>query len=127
MKKLASLSALLILTGCGIHVPVIDVATVTPNTLQQAHRIKVVEASSSFRYPEISETLGRITAYSCRKMLNDLPASRGDALMQLRLNAVAIGADGIKDLAYDSSSSTSFCINCWETVKASGVAVKFKQ
>jgi len=127
MKKLVSLTLLLILTGCGIHVPVIDVTTVTPATMQQVHSIKVVEANSTSTNPETFETLGSITAYSCRKMLNDPPASRGDALMQLRLNAVAIGADGIKDLTYDASTNTSFCLNCWETVKASGVAVKFKK
>lgn len=128
MKKQISFLVLLVLTGCGIHVPVIDVATVTPEALQQARRINVVESNGTFSHPEISETLGNITAYSCRKMLNGPPATIGDALIQLRLNAVAIGADGIKDLAYDSTSiNTFYCLNCWETVKVSGVAVKFKK
>jgi len=127
MKKLILLTLLLSFTGCGIHVPVIDVTTVTPATMQQVHSIRVVELNSTSTNPESFETLGSITAYSCRKMLNDPPASRGDALLQLRLNAVAIGADGIKDLTYEPSTNTSICLNCWETVKASGVAVKFRQ
>ena len=127
MGKLLLLSLLFTLAGCSMFVPVIDVSTVATETMQKAYRIKVAEINSASKYPEISARLGSITAYSCRKGLTDPPPSRGDALMQLRLNAVAIGADGIKDLAYNSDSNILFCINCWDTVQVSGVAVKFQQ
>jgi uncharacterized protein YbjQ (UPF0145 family) len=127
MKILGSLLVLLSLTGCGIFVPVINVATVKPETMQQAHGIKVLEAQSASSHPEISETLGSITAYSCRAMLTDPPPSKGDALIQLRLHAAAMGADGIKEVAYESRTKLALCLNCWETVQASGVAVKFKK
>jgi len=127
MKILRSFLLLSALTGCGIFVPVINVSTVKPETMQQAHGIKVLEAHSASSHPEISETLGNITAYSCKAMLADPPPSREDALIQLRLNAAAMGADGIKEIAYESRTKIALCLNCWETVRASGVAVKFKK
>jgi len=127
MKTLGLFLLIFALAGCGIHVPVIDLKTVKADKMQQAHDIKVLEAQSAFSHPGAAEQLGSITAYSCRAMLTDPPPSREDALTQLRLNAAAMGADGIKDLAYEASAKSALCINCWETVKASGVAVKFKK
>jgi uncharacterized protein YbjQ (UPF0145 family) len=39
--------------------------------------------------------LGDITAYSCKSMMWDKPASKGDALTQLRLKALDMGANGV--------------------------------
>ncbi len=127
MKIILSLVLLFTMSGCGTFVPVIDVTTVPKDTMQQAFRIKVYETNSTTNYPEISEYIGNITAYSCKHMLYDPPASKGDALIQLRLKAVEVGADCVIDLTYDSRGTDTWGTNCWESVQASGVAVKFKK
>ena len=127
MKTILILVTLFALCGCGTFVPVMDVSTVPKETMQQAYRVKVFETNSTTNYPEITEYIGSITAYSCKHMLYDPPASKGDALIQLRLKALEKSADGIIDLTYDSRGTDTWGTNCWETVQASGVAVKFKK
>ena len=77
-------------------------------------------------YNEIAEYLGDITAYSCKHMMRDPPASKADALTQLRLKALGMKANGIIDVTFDSRGTDTFGTNCWESVQASGVAVEFK-
>lgn len=127
MKGLVIALCLLALPGCTTFVPVVDVSKVPKETLQEAYRIKAYETTASTNYPEISEYLGNITAYSCKFMMWDPPASKGDALIQLRLKALELKADGIIDLTYDSRGTDAFGTNCWQSVQASGVAVKMKR
>lgn len=115
----------LLLTGCGSFVPVIDTSEVPPETLQQAYAVQAFTTGSNSGYPPIQQYLGNITAFSCKHLLTDPPASRGDALLQLRLKALELGANGIIDLTYDERGTDTFGTNCWETVQASGVAVEF--
>ena len=116
----------MILSGCAPFVPVIDVSKVPRPELQQAYKIKTFTTGSDVSYPEIAEYLGDITAYSCKNLLTDPPASKGDALTQLRLKALRKGADGIIDVTFDSRGTDAWGTNCWESVQASGIAVKFK-
>jgi uncharacterized protein YbjQ (UPF0145 family) len=117
----------LITFGCGTFVPVTDVSKVPKETLQQAYKVKTFMAGSNVNHPQVKEFLGEITAYSCKHLLWDPPASKGDALSQLRLKALEMGADGIIDVTFDSRGTDAFGTNCWESVQASGVAVKFEQ
>jgi len=126
-KNLLAVIMVLALPGCGTFVPVIDMSTVPKEKLQQSFRIKVYEISSASTYPEVIEYIGSISAFSCKHMLYDPPASRGDALAQLRLVALNAGADAIIDLTYDTRGTDAFGTNCWESVQASGVAVKLKK
>jgi uncharacterized protein YbjQ (UPF0145 family) len=47
-------------------------------------------------------------------------------LTQLKLKALDLGADGIIDITFDTRGTDTWGTNCWESVQASGVAVKFK-
>ncbi len=113
--------------GCGTFVPVTDITKVPKDTLQQAYRIKTYTAGSNVNYPDIDEYLGSITAYSCKHLMWDPPASKGDALTQLKLKAQELGANGIIDVTFDSRGTDAWGTNCWESVQASGVAVKFRK
>jgi uncharacterized protein YbjQ (UPF0145 family) len=113
--------------GCAPFVPVIEVSKVPKQELQQAYKIKTYMVGSEVSYPEVSEYMGDITAYSCKNLATDLPASKGDALTQLRLKALEMEANGIIDVTFDSRGKDAWGTNCWESVQASGIAVKFKR
>jgi hypothetical protein len=115
------------LTACGPFVPVTDVSTVPREKVDMAYRVRVFTVGSNVNYPEVEQFLGAVTAYSCKNLLWDPPASQGDALQQLRLKAVGLGADAIIDVTFDTRGTDAFGTNCWESVRASGVAVRFKK
>lgn len=129
-KKLKSiLLGLLVisfLSGCATFVPVTDVSKVPKDQLRQASQIRIFMLENSSAYPEIPESLGDVTAYSCKHLLTDPPASKGDALTQLKLKALEMGANGIIDVTFDRRGTDAWGTNCWESVQASGVAVRFK-
>ena len=60
-------------------------------------------------------------------MMTDPPASKGDALLQLRLRASELGADTILDITFDTRGTDPFGTNCWESVQASGMAIISEQ
>lgn len=70
-------------------------------------------------------SLGRITATSCKRMMWNPPASRTDALMQMRRQVASVGGDGITELACRESGA-SFIPDCWSSVQCTGVAIKMK-
>lgn len=125
-KHVLLLCVCLFTSACATFVPVTDVSKVPPEQLQLAYAIKVYTTEQSGQYGEIEEYLGDITAYSCKHLMWDPPASKGDALTQLRLKALGMKATGIIDVTFDSRGTDAFGTNCWESVQASGVAVKFK-
>jgi len=126
VKKLIVALFLLTLSGCATFLPVTDVSKVPKEILQEAYKIKTFTAGSDVNYPNIKEYLGDITAYSCKHFMTDPPASKGDALTQLRLKALELGANGIIDVTFDSRGTDVWGTNCWESVQASGVAVRFE-
>jgi S1-C subfamily serine protease len=122
-----ALAVLLFVSGCfPAFVPVTDISKVSSDKLQAARQIKTYTTESN-NHPEVAEYLGDITAYSCKHVVWDPPASKGDALIQLKLKAVELGADGIIDITFDSRGTDTWGTNCWESVHASGIAVKFNQ
>jgi uncharacterized protein YbjQ (UPF0145 family) len=126
MYKVTILLIGIILSGCQTFVPVQDVSKVDPATMQEAYKVKTFTAESNMSYPDVKQYHGPITAYSCKHMLTDPPASKGDALIQLRLKAVELSANGIIDITFDLRGTDTWGTNCWETVQASGTAVDFK-
>ena len=127
MHRTATILLIALLSGCSPFVPVIKVADVPKETLQKAYQIQIFEVGNSTSHPQVSDYLGNITAYSCKNMLTDPPASKGDALIQLRLKALELGADAVLDITFDTRGTDTWGTNCWESVQVSGVAVKFKQ
>jgi hypothetical protein len=74
--------------------------------------------------PQVAEYLGPLEAYSCKNLIFDPPASKGDALQQLRVKAAQMEADAIIDVNFDQQGTDTWGTNCWETVQASGMAVR---
>lgn len=114
----------IILSGCGTFVPVKDVSKISPEIKQKAYQVQIFTVDGK-SHPKVKTYLGDIVAYSCKHLMWDAPASKGNALLQLRLKALDIKASAIIDVTFDSRGTDAFGTNCWESVQASGVAVKF--
>lgn len=117
---------LALLSGCGTFVPVEDLSEVPPEQLQKALHVRVFTLESGAEYPEIKTYLGEVSAYSCKHMTWDPPASKGDALKRLRLEALRKGADAVIDVTFDTRGTDAWGTNCWQSVYASGQAVVLK-
>ena len=117
----------LILSSCGPKVDVINLNTVEPDVLAKASRVQIFKLDNAQPKPEIDQYIGELTAYSCKHLTWDPPASKGDALKQLKVKAVGMGANGVIDITFDSRGTDTFGTNCWESVQASGTAVVFKK
>jgi uncharacterized protein YbjQ (UPF0145 family) len=124
--KFAILIFAAISSGCGTFVPVTDVSKVPKEQLRQAAHVRIFMLGGNAAPTEIIDTLGEITAYSCKHLLTDPPASKGDALAQLKLKALEMGANTVIDVTFDSRGTDTWGTNCWETVQASGTAVIIK-
>ena len=99
-------------------------SSIPKDKLQAAYQIKTYTTESN--HPEVAEYCGGIKAYSY-KHLWGRPASKEDALTQLKLKASEFGADGIIDVTFDTRCTDTWGTNCWGNIQASGVAVKFKK
>ena len=61
-----------------------------------------------------------LASWSMRKLLAI------NALTQLKVQAIKVGANGIIDITFDSRGIDTWVTNCWETVQASETAVILK-
>jgi uncharacterized protein YbjQ (UPF0145 family) len=124
---------LLFISGCGPYVPVTNISDVPQDKLDAANEIQVFETGNSVNpfadektQPQIEQFLGRVTAYSCKHLLWEPAATKENALMQLKLKALDLNADGIVDITYNFKG-TSYATDCWESVQVTGTAVKLKK
>ncbi len=127
MKKiLGMLFIALLLASCAPRVKVIKLSDLSPEALAEASKVQVFRLDNPTPKPNIEKYVGEITAYSCKHNTWDPPASKGNALIQLKVAAVDAGANGIIDITFDSRGTDVWGTNCWESVQASGTAVIFK-
>lgn len=117
----------LLLSGCAPFVPVADLSKLSPAESAEMMRVRIYTIDGNASYPQVSVVLGEVSAYSCKHYLSDPPASKGDALKRLRLEAMKLQADAVVDVTFDIRGTDTWGTNCWETVYANGQAVKFKQ
>lgn len=122
MKRIIAVGALF-LSACTPFVEVTDVSEIDPATVTRASQVRVfmIGQDAPRRYTVVRP----ITAYSCKHLMTDPPASTGDALLQLQLEALELGAAGIVNVTFDTRGTDAWGTNCWETVQASGLAVNF--
>lgn len=104
-----------------------DLSKVPKEKLRASLQVRTFVVGNEAAHPNVTDYLGEVTAYSCKQMPTDPPASQGNALTQLRLKALDLGADGIIDVTFDVRGTDAFGTNCWESVQASGTAVRFER
>ncbi|WP_456386244.1 heavy metal-binding domain-containing protein [Profundibacter sp.] len=122
MKKGLFLLLTLALSACSPFVEVTDLNDLNPETLNRALRVKtfVIGQPTPAHYTAIAP----VTAFSCKHLMTDPPASKGNALLQLQVKALELGASAVVNVSFDTRDTDTFGTNCWETVQASGVAVR---
>ena len=113
--------AALLLSSCGPFVEVTDTNKLSPATLNAASKVNVFMLGQNG--PKNYKVIAPVSAFSCKHLITDPPASKGDALLQLQIKALEIGASAVLNVAFDTRGTDTFGTNCWETVQASGIAV----
>jgi len=111
------------LTGCfGAFVPVIDLANVDPQVLQASQSIQtyIKGKNPPLGYREI----GPVKAWSCKNKTWDPPATKENALKQLKIIAHRQGATAIMGIEF-GEHGTSTGTNCWHSIVAVGMAIKY--
>ena len=121
MSKKAIVGALL-LSACSPFVEVTDTSKLSPATLTAASNVRVVMLGQNV--PQSYTVIAPVSAFSCKHLMTDPPASKGDALLQLQIKALELGASAVLNVAFDTRGTDTFGTNCWETVQASGLAVR---
>ena len=94
---------------------------VPPDEAKAALAIRVFELGSL--PPSTSRIIGEVHATSCKNKTWQPPSSKGDALAQLRVKALRMGADAITDVTFDRHGTDAWGTNCWNSVTVSGIAV----
>lgn len=124
MRSYAALTitAVFLLACVPPMVEVVDTNEIEQATLNRAAGITVYQAGQTV--PRSLTVISPISAYSCKHVLWDEPASRGDALLQLQVKALELGATAITNLTFDARGTDTLGTNCWESVNASGIAMR---
>jgi hypothetical protein len=112
----------MLLLGCAPRVPVTDVATV--DSAERANSATIQIFVLGQQPPKVQRVIGNIDAFSCKHMMWDPPASKGNALEQLQLKAEKAGADAVINVTFDTRGADAYGTNCWQSVQASGLAVQ---
>lgn len=113
---------LLLVNACSPFVDVTDISKASPETLTAASRVRVYVLGQSI--PQSYSVIAPVSAFSCKHMMTDRPASKGDALLQLQIRALELGATSVINVGFDERGTDTFGTNCWESVQASGLAVR---
>ena len=101
MKRCAGIAALALAIGCGTFVPVVDVSSLSAQQRRDMLEIEILPLETKPDRP--FRILGAIEAYSCKHWIWDPPASRSNALEQLRYRAFELGATAIVEVTFDIS------------------------
>ena len=118
----AAMMALALTVGCSPMVETTNVKDIEPEVLNKAAVIDVYMIGQ--KLPSKLAVIQPIEAFSCKHLVTDPPASTGDALLQLQLKALELDASAITNVTFDTRGTDTWGTNCWETVQASGLAVK---
>lgn len=99
------------LSGCAGFGQVERVADLAPEQLRQIHSIRIVTGADNITY----KSLGMIKGLSCKGSPYSGASAQEDALMQLKIKAVKLGANGILFPTCSHDVSVDWSNNCWES------------
>ena len=110
------------IAACGPRVPVVNVDRVPQATRDSALNVRVFLLGSIV--PPGARSLGAASAYSCKHLMTDPPATQGNALLQLQIKTIEMGGNAIINVTFDTRGTDTLGTNCWQTVTASGIVVR---
>jgi len=121
MKLLAISLLVLTTTGCSPFVEQVDLKNASAAEMNAALQVRIFPIGA--QYPQVKQYIGPVSAFSCKNKVWNKPASTGDAVAQLRLKALRMGANAVIDMSTDTRGTDTWGTNCWESVQAQGTAV----
>lgn len=121
MQRLALSLLISVLAACSPFVEQVDLKNASAAETNAALQVRIFPIGA--QYPIVKQYLGPVNAYSCKNKVWDKPASTGDAVAQLRLKALRMGANAVIDMSTDTRGTDTWGTNCWESVQAQGTAV----
>lgn len=112
-----------LVAGCGpaAQIGYIDVSKQSRDDITESFNVQIFEGSSP--HPRIETYYESLHATSCKNKLWDPPPTKGNALQQLRLKALSLGANAIVNVHFDTQGTDALGTNCWKSVTATGDAV----
>jgi hypothetical protein len=115
----------LALTACSPFVDRMKMSEVAPSELQASLAVQVVDQTLP-QPTNIGRYIGPVEAWSCKHLMTSKPATKSDAIEQLRVKALRMGANAVIGVTYDEKGTVALGTNCWPTVHAAGTAVLLK-
>ena len=104
-------------------VPVVDLKGVNQQDLIGSQKIRTYVVGQM--PPDGFTVLEPLEAWSCKNKTWDRPATKGNALKQLKLLAYRLGATALMDVEFTGHNTDVWGTNCWNSVHASGIAIKY--
>jgi hypothetical protein len=114
-------TALLSSCGAGQWADQVQTSKLLPEEQKAALAVRVFD--QTMQPPPAKEIVGELQAVSCQNKPWQPPSTKGDALSQLRVKALRLGANAVTAVTY-TERGTSYKPNCWNSVIVSGTAVK---
>jgi hypothetical protein len=96
-------------------------ANVDPQALQASQRIRIYQSGKV--PPSGYREIGPVKAWSCKNKTWDPPATKENAIKQLKIVAHRLGATAITDV--EAGLRSTSMTNCWQVVVATGMAIKY--
>lgn len=107
--------------GAGQWADQVQVSQLPPDEQKAALAVRVFD--QTMQPPQAKEIVGEVQAVSCQNKPWQPPSTKGDALSQIRIKALRLGANAITGVTY-TERGTTYNPNCWNSVIVSGTAVK---
>ena len=100
--------------GCiGPLVPVIDLTGVNQQDLLSSQKIRTYIVGQM--PPDEFTVLEPLEAWSCKQQSWGRPATKGNALRQLKLLAYRLGATALMDVEFTGHNTDTWGTNCWNS------------
>ena len=124
MRVLTPLVAAALIGCIGPRVPVLDVASLRPEEIVAVQRVRIILAGDLPELGGDATLIGLRKAYSCKHDFWEPPASRENALDQLRYLTFQAGGNAVVDVEVYTRAGDVLQNNCWQTVYATGTAIR---
>jgi hypothetical protein len=124
--KIMGVALCFALVACAPFVDRMKMSEVPPSELQASLSIQVIDQTLP-QPTNIEKVIGPVEAWSCKHLMTSKPATKSDAIAQLRVKALRLGANAVIGVTYDREGTDALGTNCWNTVHAAGTAVQLRQ
>ncbi len=121
MKKSLYFFSLIILSACSAGMPLTNLNQVSPEIMKRGVNIKIFRAEEE--HPSNFDFKAMVEGHSCKHLTTDLPPSRGEAIMRMKVDAAEKGANAILDYTCEPFGTDAWGTDCWASITCRGTGV----